>query len=435
MIFTSLIGKYKNTAHLVNSLIQVVINKYPARRLNVIGITGTDGKTTTSHLVYEMLKRAGKSVALLSTVAAFLDGETLDTGYHVTTPDPKFLQPLIKRITDKGVKYLVLEATSHGLDQHRVLGCNFKIGVLTNLTHEHLDYHGSFEKYRKAKAKLFKKVDYAILNKDDLSYNYFRELLKEGAKEVNYSLGKAASLKASNIKSTPKGTSFIIIEDEKKYSFSTRLVGKYNVSNILAACGVARIVGISWSKISLAIQNFQGVEGRMERIDGKKEFTVIVDFAHTPNALENVLKTLRRLKPKRGRLIAVFGCAGERDIKKRPMMADISTRLADVTIFTAEDPRHEDVNKIIEEMVNGVQNDKAIEVKKIQAFSKTINRNIFLREPDRKKAINLAIRQIAKKGDIVLIAGKGHEKSMAIGDKEIPWSDHRTIKAALEGRF
>lgn len=431
MITKSLKGKYKNTLHFIDSLIHVAINGYPAKNLTVIGVTGTDGKTTVSHLIYEMLKNSGKQVALISTVAAYIGDKVVNTGFHVTTPDAKFLQPLIKRMKEKEVKYLVLEATSHGLDQHRTLGCNFWGGVLTNITHEHLDYHTSLERYKNAKSKLFKKVKVAVLNRDDLSYKYFKSVIKSGSNVISYALEGSATYKATNI-SLKKGVmTFWIIEGGKKFKLHTSLIGDYNVSNILAAVGIARALNIKWDIIRKTVTSFSGVSGRMEIIKGNQPFTVIVDFAHTPNALENVLRTLRGLKPKGGRLIVVFGCAGERDVKKRPMMADISTRLADVSIFTAEDPRHEDVNEIIEKMVKGVKKSSAVEVDKLSKINQYKNKNVFLREPNRKKAISFAIEKIARKGDTVVICGKGHEKSMSYEGVEYPWSDKEAVMVAL----
>jgi UDP-N-acetylmuramoyl-L-alanyl-D-glutamate--2,6-diaminopimelate ligase len=390
----SLRGKYLNFKHLITSIIEVIKLKYPAKDLFVIGITGTDGKTTTSHLTYEIFKKAGYSTALLSTVAAYISNKEIDTGFHVTTPDAKFLQPFIKKVVDKKIKYLILETTSHGLDQHRVLGCNFKIGVLTNITHEHLDYHESFAKYKKAKAKLFKGVEKAILNRDDETFGYFKKQIRKDAKLVSYSLKKNATLKAKKIKLTTNGMSFVINQRRKNYKLSTKLVGKYNVSNILASIAVARQVGISWEKIRKAVSEFKGVKGRMELIDEGQNFSVIVDFAHTPNALENVLKTLKRLKSKKNKIIAVFGCAGERDYLKRPVMAGISSRLSDISIFTAEDPRSEDVNNIIKQMLEGV--------------NKNLKKKVHI-IPERGEAIYFAINKLAKKGDIVAILGKGHE--------------------------
>ncbi len=409
-----LVGKRKNFSHFLTSVGQVIRYGYPARKLTVIGITGTDGKTTTSHLIYEILKKEGLPVALISTVGAFVGNEVIDTGYHVTTPDATVLQPLLKQFVKRGVKYLVLEATSHGLDQHRVLGCNFWAGVITNVTHEHLDYHKNFDKYLKAKSKLFRKVKVAVLNKDDSYFAYFKKVVPKRSKLTTYSLKRDATYKAYKISLSGRGMKFFIEEKGKSHFVLTRLIGDYNVSNILAAIAVARQLKISWETVLSSLETFKGVKGRMEPIDEGQAFSVIVDFAHTPNALKNLLRTVRKIN-KRGKIIVVFGCAGERDVAKRPMMGKISTSLADISIFTAEDPRHENVNDIIDQIAIGVEERKGK----------------FYREPDRRKAIELAITKLAQKGDVVLVCGKGHEKSLAFGDKEIPWSDQEEGRRAL----
>lgn len=356
----NLAGSYKNKKHLLESIWAVFKNKYPARHLKVIGVTGTDGKTTTAHLIYSILKKAGFSVAMVSTVAAFIDDEEIDTGFHVTTPDAKFLQPLLKKFVDKGVAYLILETTSHGLDQHRVFGCNFFLGVLTNITHEHLDYHRTFNNYLKTKAKLFRRVKIAILNRDDKHFNYLKRVAKK-AKIVTYGIKREADF-------TPE-----------KFKFKTKLPGKYNLYNCLAAIAVTSTLGIDEKTIREAILSFKPVKGRMEEIKKGQKFRVIIDFAHTPNGLKKVLTELKAQRG-RGRLIVVFGCAGERDSQKRPMMGKIATKLADFVILTAEDPRREDLNKIIEQIAKGCKKAGGIEAK------------TFFRIPDRQEAINFAIQ-------------------------------------------
>lgn len=417
----NLVGKYKNTKHLLASVKETLKAGYPARKLKVIGVTGTDGKTTTCHIIYHILKSSGKKVALLSTVAAYIGDEVIDTGFHVTTPDAKLLQPLIKRVADAGMEHLVLEVTSHGLDQHRVLGANIMMGVLTNVTHEHLDYHKTFENYRKAKSKLFKSVKYAALNKDDSSFEFFKNATPSNAKITSYSVKGSATLNAKNIKITPSGMEFTVIENGETHNVSTSLIGKYNVSNILAAAGATRFLNVKWPEIISALELFESVKGRMEIIHSNKPFTTIVDFAHTPNSLENVLQTLRQIKPKDGKIICVFGCASERDVQKRPIMGEISARLANISIFTSEDPRNEDPVKIIDEISRGV---KLIHFPGVQIY----------KEPDRRKAIKLAI-SLARKDDIVVVCGKGHEKSMNITGKELPWSDQGVVCEALSDPY
>ncbi|MBI5358705.1 UDP-N-acetylmuramoyl-L-alanyl-D-glutamate--2,6-diaminopimelate ligase [Candidatus Amesbacteria bacterium] len=369
--------------HWIRSVLEVIRAGYPARKLIVIGVTGTDGKTTTCHLIYEMLKSAGIKVAMLSTVAGYIGGEEIDTGFHVTTPDATFLQPFIKRVVDAGMTHLVLEVTSHGLDQHRVMGCNIKIAVITNITHEHLDYHKSMANYRLAKAKILRGVRVAVLNKDDPSFAWL----------------------SSKVDRVTKIVSFTKWLDSRR---SLALAGDYNRYNIAAAAAVAQILDARY-QILKVIKNFAGVPGRMEEIKLGQNFRVIVDFAHTPNALEQVLFTLKQELGAKSQLIVVFGCAGLRDHSKRPLMGAIAVKYADRVIVTAEDPRTEKLDDIY---------------KDIAAVGS-------LREDDRQKAINMAVK-LAKKGDIVVITGKGHEKSMCFGTTEYPWSDQEAVKKAIK---
>ena len=359
------IQSVKNIYHWIIGWGCVVGNGFAGRKLKIIGVTGTDGKTTTSHLIYEILKNAGFKVALVSTVAAYIGDEEIDTGFHVTSPEPWLLQPLLKKIEKKGFTHLVLEVTSHGLDQNRFVGVKFYVGVITNITHEHLDYHGTFEKYRAAKMKLLRMAKRPILD-------YAKTKL-----EVKNPV----------------------------------LAGEYNLYNIGAAEAVVKIFGVRYSVIGEVVKNFAGVPGRMEEIKLGQPFRVIVDFAHTPNALEQVLTTLKAQKKPKAQLILVFGCAGLRDHTKRPMMGEIAKRLADAVIVTAEDPRTEKLDDIFNQITDGD--------------------DWFRREDDRQKAINLAVG-MAGPGDIVVATGKGHEKSMCFGITEYPWSDREAFEKAIK---
>ncbi|MBI2591012.1 MAG: UDP-N-acetylmuramoyl-L-alanyl-D-glutamate--2,6-diaminopimelate ligase, partial [Candidatus Blackburnbacteria bacterium] len=416
--------------HCLTSLRETIKNGYPAQKLVVIGVTGTDGKTTTAHLIYEILKAARYKVALISTVGAWGPRGFADTGLHTTTPDATILQPMLKKFASAGVTHVILEVTSHGLDQHRVLGCNFYAAVLTNVTHEHLDYHRTFDRYLATKAKLFKNVKLAVLNKDDASYGFFKRKTAKKAQIVSYSTLGLANIKATNISQKSTLLSFLASDNGVGHLIKTPLAGLYNVSNILASIGLTRALGIDWKTIQKVLSHFAGISGRMEYVK-TRPFSVVVDFAHTPNALEQLLSTLgANLSPK-GRLITVFGCAGERDRTKRPLMGEIAGKLADISVFTAEDPRSEDVNKIIAQMVQGARKSKAKELKSLGMHLGGGRLNhIFIREPDRGKAIKLVIG-LAKAGDIVVICGKGHEKSMAFGKTEIPWSDQEAARKAL----
>lgn len=375
--------KIANLYHWGVSWGYAIVYGLPARKLKVIGVTGTDGKTTTCHLLYEMLKQAGISVALISTVGAFIKGEEIDTGFHVTTPDAKFLQPLLKKMVNRGVSYVILEVTSHGLDQNRLVGIGFYIGVITNVSHEHLDYHGTISKYRQAKAKLIQKAQFAVLNFADSSFDFF--------------------------KSQTRGE--VVAYAKTKTSFANPVLrGEYNKFNVAAAQAAADILKVD-SKFQLAaLKNFAGVPGRMEEVNLGQKFRAIVDFAHTPNALQNVLTELKSQLKKEKRLIVVFGCAGLRDHTKRPLMGQIAKKLADIVIVTAEDPRTESLDDIYAQI--------------------THNQSGFKREDDRQKAINLAVKS-AKPGDIVVACGKGHERSMCFGHTEVPWSDRDALQAAI----
>jgi len=399
-----MIRKLKNTVHLLQAILANLLYNFPSRKLTVIGVTGTDGKTTTVHLIHHILCLSGLKADLISTVSA--------PGLHTTTPDSLVLQRLIRKMVDRGTKYLVLEATSHGLDQHRLWGIRFRVGVITNVTHEHLDYHRTYENYLAAKAKLFCGVGTAILNRDDQSFGNLKLKISraccsaiENSKVVTYGINHQADFTPQN------------------FHFQTSLPGEYNQYNCLAAIATASAVGVPAEKIRKAVASFKGVIGRMEEISEGQNFRFIVDFAHTPNGLENVLRTLNLQlithNRKTGKLIVVFGCAGLRDARKRPMMGEIAGRLADVAILTAEDPRTENVNDIIEQIAAGCRKAGGVEGK------------TFFRVPDRREAIKFAVG-LAKKGDIVVICGKGHERSMCFGTTEIPWSDQEEVRKALK---
>ncbi len=352
----------------------------PSKKLKVIGVTGTDGKTTTSHMIYEILKKAGKKVGLISSISA--------PGLHVTSPEPLELQKLLAKMVKEGLEYVVLETTSHGIAQSRVEGIKYDIAVLTNITHEHLDYHKTFESYRDTKLKLFLSAKTSILNKDDKSYSYFNKRIK--GEKITYPL------------------------DEEVH---TNLPGSYNLQNAHAAAAVGRKLGISWKVIHAALANMKPPKGRLEKITNEKGINIFIDFAHTPNALREVLTLLN--KQKTGKLIVVFGCAGERDHKKRPMMAKIATDIADISVFTAEDPRSEKIENILSHMEKGVEN----------------RNSKYHKVTERGEAITYAITKLAQKGDTVVITGKAHEKSMAYNGVEYPWSDFKAVKLALNGKI
>lgn len=375
--------------------------KFPARKLKIIGITGTDGKTSSSTMAYYVLKAAGKKVALVTTVAAYIGDEEIDTGFHVTTPDAAQLQKFLKKMARLGTEYVVLEATSHGLYQHRLWGIHPEIAGFTNITHEHLDYHITYSEYVGAKALLAKQARQIVINADDHSSS--RELRKQLA-------GRARDIHAySAEEQLPAAVNTAIKKrfDQPYNQMNARMV--YKIAKLLAVDDKAFISGIT---------EYPGVPGRMQTVGKTHAIEVIVDFAHTPNALSSAMSSIRkRMKQQKskGRLIAVFGCAGLRDIQKRPMMGKAAGELADLVVFTAEDPRTEDIWSIIRQMKQDLGNNHA----KVLSI------------PDRKDAIFYAIQKLARPGDIVGIFGKGHERSMCYGTVEYPWSDTTVAQEAL----
>lgn len=411
-------------------------HNYPTRNLRVIGVTGTDGKTTTSTLIENILLSAGHTVGTITTVAAHIGGQAVDTGFHTTTPDAPAIQSYLAQMVERGTEYAVVESTSHGLAHHRLDAVDFDIAVVTNITHEHLDLHGSWENYRDAKARLFyaltstrrkpRTPKVAVLNADDNSRGVFEFLREIPADErVIYATtnnkpqitNNESWISARDISHTPDGLQFTVDTPFGKVDIVSPLIGRYNVSNILAATGAAIGRRIPFDAIAEGVKITHGIVGRMERIEQGQPFTVIVDFAHTPNALENALKAARELT--KGRVISVFGCAGLRDTEKRAWMGQVSGRLADLTVITAEDPRTESLAAINAQIAAGLRKE-----------NKKENQDYFVIE-DRRDAIHFAITRLAQPDDVVIICGKGHERSMCYGTTEYHWSDQEVAREAL----
>jgi UDP-N-acetylmuramoyl-L-alanyl-D-glutamate--2,6-diaminopimelate ligase len=382
----------KGLYHLLVAVYANIRFGFPSRKLTVIGVTGTDGKTTTTTLIYHILKAAGYKTSMITSVAAVIAGKTYDTGFHVTTPNPYYVQKYLREAVDHGDTHFVLEVTSHGLAQFRVFGVKFAVGVLTNVTHEHLDWHKSFDSYLKTKLSLLKKSAVAVINRDEAEvYNRAIPMLRRRT-VVSYGIRREAKI-------TPKS-----------YPFRTRLPGEFNQYNCLAAISAADALGIPKKVVRHTISEFEGVVGRMEVV-ATKPCTVIVDFAHTPNAIDKALKTARGMAGKR--LIHVFGSAGLRDHTKRPLMGKASGDYADIIILTEEDYRTENVETIMDEIASGIDPGPQI-----------------YRYPNRQKAIDYAL-SMAGAGDLVILTGKGHERSLARGRIEYPWSDRDAIKKAI----
>lgn len=404
---------------------------FPSRKLVVIGVTGTDGKTTTSTLIYKILTPF--SMALISTILADIGGQVLDTGLHVTTPSATQIQSLLAQMVANDRRVVVLEMTSHGLAQGRLNGVDIDIAVMTNVTHEHLDYHGSFEAYRAAKGLMFEMLGksyrkpnqpkISIINADDPSADYFTAFAAD--RIVTYGIyNENAQYRATNIVYEPGGTRFDVRFEERGYKehfdVYTPLVGEFNVYNCLAALETAFCFPIASGRIGQKLSNVKSIPGRMERIDEGQDFTAVVDFAHTPNALRNALQAAKRMLQPGNKLIAVIGSAGLRDREKRHLMAEVAAELADFTVLTAEDPRTESLDGILQVMADAMTAKGGVEGKN------------FMRVVDRGEALYQAC-QMAKAGDIVIACGKGHEQSMCFGTVEYPWDDREALRAAIKG--
>ena len=392
--------------HFAQSVVATTKYHHPAKKLRVIGVTGTDGKTTTCFMIWQMLKNAGYKVGIMTTVAWGVDKLKSELG-HMTTVDALTLNKRISIIKNQGAEFLVLETTSHALAEFRTMGIPYEIAVFTNLTHDHLDYHGTMSRYRAAKGKLFKKAKYSILNADDPATEYFKTLSKD---YVTYGI-KSGDFRAKNIKMNITGVEYSC-ED---MAIKTNIPGEFNVYNSLAASLVGRKLGLLDKQIEEGISSLESVEGRMNIIDEGQPFTVIVDYAHTPDALENVFESTKNHK---GRVITVHGGAGRRDPATRPIRGRILAKYSDIVIITEDDSRDEDPELIAKGFLDGAKKG-----------GKTLGKDLF-EELDRKKAIELALK-IAKKGDLVLILGKGHEKTILRADGAHPFEDIKVARSIL----
>lgn len=366
----------KNIFHLISAVIANFYFGFPSRKLTVIGITGTDGKTTTANFTHAILTASGLRTGLISTISAKFGDKEIDTGFHVTSPDAWDVQKILRQMVNEGMTHVVLEVTSHAITQHRFWGISFEVTALTNITHEHLDYHKDFESYKKTK----------------LSF------LESGA----------IALKAEDI------------SDGLLQGIEVKLLGSYNLLNAKLAAAIALSLHVPPEFVKKGIESVTFLAGRMEVVHSGV-FKVVVDFAHTPNGLYNALTSARKMIFKDQRLIVVFGCAGERDVTKRFSMGSISAELSDFQVITAEDPRSEDVNTICQNIARGIEDKGGIKGK------------TYIIEPDRFKAINYALMDQAKEGDLIIITGKGHEKSMNLdGKTETPWSDQEAVQKILK---
>ena len=390
----------------------------PTKKLHLIGITGTNGKTTTSHLIEKIFADAGKKTGLIGTMYTKIADKTIET--KNTTPESLILQKTFQQMVDAGVSLAVMEVSSHALDLGRVHGCEYDVAVFTNLTQDHLDYHKTMEEYKRAKSLLFaqlgntidqNKPKFAVLNADDPASDMYSR--STAAHVITYGIDQKADLQVKNIQMTPKGTNFDLIIDSTIYPIQMQLIGKFSVYNVLASISAALVSGIGIKDVIRSIEGVEGVAGRFELVNADQDFTVIVDYAHTPDSLENVLKTIQHFAKKR--VFVIVGCGGDRDRMKRPLMAQIACSMATDPIFTSDNPRSEDPLAILKEMEAGVQGETYQVI------------------PDRKEAIYTAVNQAAA-GDVILIAGKGHETYQIIGNVVHDFDDRLVAREAIEGR-
>lgn len=390
----------------------------PSKGINLIGITGTNGKTTVTHLIQKIFEENNQKCALIGTLGYKLssNGEYRDAKH--TTPQAPELQATLRMIKDvEKIDNVVMEVSSHALDQNRVGGCRFNGAVFTNLTQDHLDYHITMDNYFKAKALLFehlKENDFAVINADDEYGDRFISVVPEGVRVLTYGVRQQSDVMARNINFSLNGAEFTLVANAKEHKVNLHMNGMFSVYNVLAAVTAALAMGIDIEIALKALQNVKGVAGRFEVV--VKKPLVIVDYAHTPDGLENVLKSAREITPEDGKLICLFGCGGDRDATKRPKMGAIAEKLADKIVITSDNPRSEDPQTIITDIIAGL---------------KSVNTESVIVEPDRGTAIAL-LKTIANNNDVVVIAGKGHEDYQILKDKTIHFDDREEARKVFE---
>lgn len=380
---------------------------YPANSLKLVGITGTNGKTTCTHIIYELLKRSGFKVARIGTMGVHY--EDVDKDYDMTTPDADILQKEFYEMKKRGVEYVVMEVSAHAISQNRIEGLKFDVGVLTNITQDHLDYFGDMDTYAKTKLSFFDKkyIDSAVVNIDD---KYALALFKdEKVPTIFYGIKNPADVFAVNVSSSINGSKFFCNLFDEVYDIKTKLFGDYNVMNVLACLSVCANLGLDMNRVCQELVNIEPVEGRFNviNIGGK---SVIIDFAHTPDGLENVLSTAKKLAPKR--LFCVFGCGGNRDVDKRHKMGKVAEKYCDYVCLTDDNPRQEDEMKIIKDIEKGMTKPHFVETDRAKAIKKVFN--------------------IMQSGDVMVVAGKGAEKYQIFGTQKVDYSDFDVVKGLLK---
>ncbi len=411
--------KVEPYGHLAETVIHQTKQGFPAKGLKIIGVTGTNGKTTTCFMIHKMLINAGFKVGLMTTVAYGIGEDLHPQVAHMTTVSSSLLLKRLNKMKQQGAEWIVLETTSHALAQNRTWGIDYYMAVMTNLTHEHLDYHGTFDNYRNAKVKMFKLANknkhgsqLGIINADDENAKYFAKPIKN---TITYGIN-SGDLKAKDINLSPAGVSYSVSIKNDKYNIKCHIPGSFNVYNSLAVVAVGRELGLTVHQIEQGIASLTGVEGRMTKIDIGQNFDVIIDFAHTPDSFEKLFKDLKPVI--KGKLIVLFGSAGRRDEAKRAIQGRLAGKYADILVLTEEDDRDIDGNLILEQIASGAQQ-----------VGKVKNESLFL-ILDRASAIEFALKQ-AKSNDTVLLLGKGHEKTIERADGEHDWDEIGLTKQLL----
>ncbi len=404
------------------SLIARLTSFFPDKKITIIGVTGTDGKTTTATLIYHALKNAGHKVSLISTIEAKISDQTIDTGLHTTSPDKFKTFKLIRQMVSSGSRYLVAEVTAHAIDQHRFGNIVFDIGIITNTSREHIDDFDSMDRYTKTKIELLERSKYAIINKDDNSYAYTTNLNNSKA---TYSIDKPSQFQAKNIHITPATLSFTV----NKLKFSTNSVYKYQIYNILAAYIACKKLKIKHSLFQQTIVDFPVIKGRREEIENNLGVRTIIDYAHTPKALEETLSSLK--KNTKNRLIVIFGATGGRDQGKRPMMGKAVYQYSNIALITADDTRDENVVDINKQIIAGIPAKNSQQLMPNQLKKISTHKFNYFDVANRQDAFNLAIK-IAKAGDTVVACGKGHETSILHGKTDYPWSEAQAFRSAFK---
>ena len=398
--------------HKLKAMMMAYKYRFPGKRMRVIGVTGTNGKTSTCFMIWKMLNEAGHKTGLMTTVAWGVD-KLEEQIEHMTTVDTETLNKRMQKIAESGAEFLVLEITSHALAQNRIYGVPIEIAVMTNVTHEHLDYHKTFKNYRDAKRKLFKVAKYGVINEDDESWSCFASHVDE---YITYGIN-GGILKAEKIELAAEGVKYEVREAGEKLKIRTHIPGKFTVYNSLAATAVGLKLGLTKKQIEDGILALVSVEGRMNRVNEGQDFEVIVDYAHTPDAFIKIFESV--VPSKRARVISLFGGAGRRDESTRAERGEIGAKNSDIVIITEDDSRDEDRTLIAEEFARGAEK-----------VGKTREKDLFV-ILDREEAIGKAI-SLAKKDDIVLVLGKGHEKTILRAEGAVPFEDLKVVRKVLK---